>query len=260
MFSDGFDTDEPEAKQIIQRRHVEYMNQILQMVVTEGTGKKAALDFTYTAGKTGTSSSYRDAWFVGFSGALVTGVWIGNDDYRPMASVTGGSVPAIAWHAFMSVAHQSMNIPQIPGLPVHPTQVAERQRLDEIKRQQPQVSQQDPGANARRPGSLMPAKSREALKLVAKSLRSAAGIPEEVPPAPALAPAAAPQAHPAAPAGPAAGPSKQGPGSSPAAPAAPGPGRPRRAADGGAGAGAASGADRAARNAALGTTAGNPAQ
>ena len=62
--------------------------------------ERAQLDFTYSAGKTGTSSSYRDAWFVGFTGALVTGVWVGHDDFRPMSngSVTGGSLPAPAWH------------------------------------------------------------------------------------------------------------------------------------------------------------------
>ncbi len=257
------DTDEPDAQQVIQRRHAEYMNQILQMVVTEGTGKKAALDFTYTAGKTGTSSSYRDAWFVGFSGALVTGVWIGNDDYRPMASVTGGSIPAIAWHAFMSVAHQNMNIPQIPGLPVHPTQVAERGRQEELKRQQPQVTQQEQAASSRRASSLMPVQSREALKKLARSLRAAAGIPEEVAPAPAAAPVLAPAGPPAGPAKPTPG---KTPGTAPAAPAAPAPGRPRRAADAGIGdvgigdVGVGDRGDRAARNAALETATGKPGQ
>ncbi len=59
------------------RRTVDGLNQMMQAVVTEGTARKAMLDFTHSAGKTGTSSSYRDAWFVGFTGALVTGVWIG---------------------------------------------------------------------------------------------------------------------------------------------------------------------------------------
>ena len=244
------DTDEPEAQQVIQRRHAEYMNQILQLVVTEGTGKKAQLDFTHTAGKTGTSSSYRDAWFVGFSGALVTGVWIGNDDYRPMSNVTGGSIPAIAWHAFMSVAHQNMNIPQIPGLPVHAAQVSERQRLDEIKRSQPQVAQQEQTGGGRRPSSLMPVQAREALKKLAQTLRSAAGIPEEVPPVPGTPAAAAP----AAPSRPAAGqPKPSAPaGVAPAspAPATPASGRPRRAAD--------AATDRVPRSAALDGASGQP--
>ena len=110
-------------------------------VVNEGTGRRAILDFTHAVGKTGTSSGWRDAWFVGFTGALVTGVWVGHDDFRPMwlngQGVTGGSLPATAWHAFMSVAHTNRNIPPIQGLPPHPAQVAEQQRLAELKRTDP---------------------------------------------------------------------------------------------------------------------------
>ncbi len=87
------DRDEPPAPRVLSRRVVEQMNQMMHQVVMEGTGRRAQLDFTYTAGKTGTSSSYRDAWFVGFTGQYVTGVWIGNDDYRPMNNVTGGTIP-----------------------------------------------------------------------------------------------------------------------------------------------------------------------
>ena len=190
------DQHEPPAPQVINPRHAEFMNQMMHMVVTEGTGRKAQLDFTYTAGKTGTSSSYRDAWFVGFSGAYVTGVWIGNDDFRPMGNVTGGSIPAVVWHGYMSVAHSSMNIPQIPGLPLHPTQVAERQRLEELKRQQPQ-----PAGQVKRV-SLMPDQTRAALRRVSLAMRTAAGIAipaEPEPPAPATpaATAAPPAAAPA---------------------------------------------------------------
>ncbi len=69
-------------------------------VVRYGTGTRAALDRP-VAGKTGTSSDYRDAWFVGFTGNLVTGVWMGNDNNKPMKKVTGGSLPAILWHDYM---------------------------------------------------------------------------------------------------------------------------------------------------------------
>jgi penicillin-binding protein 1A len=174
------DRDEPQAPRVLSRRVVEQMNQMMQMVVTEGTGKRAQLDFTYTAGKTGTSSGYRDAWFMGFSGQYVTGVWIGNDDFRPMNNVTGGSLPATAWHGFMSVAHTSMDIPQIPGLPLHPTQIAERQKLEEARRQQPAPSNAAVAANAadnttRRTHSLMSDQTREALKRVSQSMRAVAG-------------------------------------------------------------------------------------
>lgn len=69
-------------------------------VVTYGTGKRAMLDRP-VAGKTGTSSDYRDAWFLGFTGNYITGVWVGNDDNKPMKKVTGGSLPAGLWHDFM---------------------------------------------------------------------------------------------------------------------------------------------------------------
>jgi penicillin-binding protein 1A len=168
------DKDEEPAKQVIEPRHAEYMNQMMQQVVTEGTAKRATLDFTYSAGKTGTSSSYRDAWFVGFTGALVTGVWIGNDDFRPMSNVTGGSIPATVWHSFMSVAHGNMPIRQIPGLPLHPNQVAEKQRLEELKRTQPQLARQIvQAAETKKPVSLMPEPAREALKKVARAMRTA---------------------------------------------------------------------------------------
>ena len=102
---------------------------MLQAVVLEGTGKAAQLDYTYSAGKTGTSSAYRDAWFIGFTGQYVTGVWVGNDDFTPMARVTGGSFPAQTWKAYMMAAHDTDNIPQIAGLPVHPVQAAEQAKI-----------------------------------------------------------------------------------------------------------------------------------
>jgi penicillin-binding protein 1A len=102
---------------------------MLQAVVLEGTGRAAQLDYTYSAGKTGTSSAYRDAWFIGYTGQYVTGVWLGNDDFTPMARVTGGSFPAQTWKTYMMAAHDTDNIPQIAGLPVHPVQAAEQARI-----------------------------------------------------------------------------------------------------------------------------------
>jgi len=169
--------DEPPARQVVQTKHAEFMNQMMQMVVTEGTGKRAQLDFTHTAGKTGTSSSYRDAWFMGFSGDYVTGVWVGNDDFRPMDRVTGGNIPASAWHSFMSVAHASMNIKQIPGIPLHPVQVAERARIEELRRTQPQLAQ-ELAAGSRGRDRAMSEKLKETLRRVAKSLRVAGGLTE----------------------------------------------------------------------------------
>lgn len=82
------------------------MNDLLWQVVQEGTGRAAAVPGHDVAGKTGTSADYRDAWFIGFSPEIVTGVWVGNDDNSPMNKVTGGLLPAQIWDGFMRVALQ----------------------------------------------------------------------------------------------------------------------------------------------------------
>ena len=84
---------------------------LLEAVVTEGTGKAARLAESpgrRSAGKTGTTDEYHDAWFVGFTSDIVVGVWVGNDKGRPMAKVTGGELPAEIWRRFMLAAEQSV--------------------------------------------------------------------------------------------------------------------------------------------------------
>ncbi|WP_245362147.1 PBP1A family penicillin-binding protein [Rhizobium sp. NXC14] len=76
---------------------------LLQLVVERGTGRGADPG-TFAAGKTGTSQNNRDAWFVGFTDALVVGVWVGNDDDAPMKGVTGGALPAHIWRDFIREA------------------------------------------------------------------------------------------------------------------------------------------------------------
>jgi penicillin-binding protein 1A len=106
------------------------MLDMMQAVVVSGTGRAAALDRP-VAGKTGTSQDYRDAWFIGFSAELTTGVWVGNDDNSPMNKVTGGSLPTRIWHDFMALAlagkppqplpAPSGELPVIALTPVSPT-------------------------------------------------------------------------------------------------------------------------------------------
>ena len=79
------------------------MRDLLAAVIAGGTGRRAALppEFPPAYGKTGTSQNFRDAWFVGFAGDVVAGVWLGNDDGKPMQGVTGGGAPAVIWREFM---------------------------------------------------------------------------------------------------------------------------------------------------------------
>ncbi|WP_232314836.1 transglycosylase domain-containing protein [Oceanibaculum pacificum] len=80
---------------------------MLSRVIEEGTGRAAKLTRP-AAGKTGTSQDFRDAWFIGFTSDLVTGVWLGNDDGKPMTKVTGGALPAQLWRGFMERSHQGL--------------------------------------------------------------------------------------------------------------------------------------------------------
>ena len=89
------------------------MMRLLEAVVTEGTGKAARLN-RRSAGKTGTTDSYRDAWFVGFTTDIVVGVWVGNDDNSPMDQVTGGDLPAKIWRDFAIEAEKIMAEPSAP--------------------------------------------------------------------------------------------------------------------------------------------------
>jgi len=89
------------ASVVIAPHHVRMMHGMLRQSVLVGTAKGAALDDRPVAGKTGTSQQMRDAWFIGYSGHFVTGVWFGNDDGTPMKEVSGGSLPVSTWKHYM---------------------------------------------------------------------------------------------------------------------------------------------------------------
>jgi penicillin-binding protein 1A len=92
-------------------RNVAALDDMMGQGILTGTGKAARLDRP-AAGKTGTTQDYRDAWFLGYTADLVAGVWLGNDDNKPMNRVTGGGIPARLWRDFMLPAHA--------GLPARP--------------------------------------------------------------------------------------------------------------------------------------------
>ena len=137
------DKDGQKPQQIFDPKHIAMLNQMLGKVVSGGTGRRAILDFTYSAGKTGTGQNYKDAFFIGYTGQFVTGVWYGNDNNRPTNRVTGGSLPAQTWHDYMIKAHHSMNIAQIPGLPLHPVQVEEQKRIAYLRKANPNAVYDD---------------------------------------------------------------------------------------------------------------------
>ena len=102
------------APRVVSPQVVGMMNSMMAGTVRSGTATKAAFGWP-SAGKTGTSQNSRDAWFVGYTANLTTGVWFGNDDGAPMKKVTGGALPAQAWHEFMLAAHEGVPVAPLPG-------------------------------------------------------------------------------------------------------------------------------------------------
>lgn len=102
-----YERDESELWVVVRESVVRGMNYMLMNVPLQGTGTRAYIGRPM-AGKTGTSSDFRDAWFIGYIPQLVTGVWVGNDDNTSMKKVTGGNLPAMIWNGFMSAASKDL--------------------------------------------------------------------------------------------------------------------------------------------------------
>lgn len=163
--------DAPKPRRIFELKKIEQLNSMLALVVTSGTGRRAQLPFTHAAGKTGTSSAWRDGWFMGFTGQYVTGTWFGNDDYSPTARVTGANIPAMAWKEFMMFAHTTYNIPKIPGVPVHPAQMAEQQRVAALRQVNATLGRISPALRSISP------KTRKTLQTLSTLLKESSQTP-----------------------------------------------------------------------------------
>jgi penicillin-binding protein 1A len=134
------------------------LNSMMMDVIAYGTGKAAKLDRP-AAGKTGTSQDYRNAWFVGFTADLVTGVWFGNDDNSPMKKVTGGMLPAHTWHDFMMAANTNWAPRDLPALAHMPS---------------PPIAEMEQQTPAEQPTATAP-QGQEEEGLIGRLLRSIAG-------------------------------------------------------------------------------------
>jgi penicillin-binding protein 1A len=101
---------------VVDPRYIAMMNQMMRQTLVIGTARGASVPGWIAAGKTGTSQDFRDAWFIGYTAHMVTGVWLGNDDSAPTRHATGGSLPVEIWSRFMRVAHQNVPVAALPGL------------------------------------------------------------------------------------------------------------------------------------------------
>ncbi len=100
---------------VVSLEHVAMMNNMLQATLEVGTGKRAVIPGWPAAGKTGTTQDFRDAWFVGYTANLTTGVWVGNDSNAPTKHASGSNLPAMVFATFMTEAHNGVEVAALPG-------------------------------------------------------------------------------------------------------------------------------------------------
>jgi len=105
----------PPRPQVIGQPALQEMIQMLRQVLISGTGARARIGGYDLAGKTGTTSDYKDAWFIGFTGGFVAATWVGKDDNTAMYKVTGGGAPSEIWRDFMVQALPRLATQPIPG-------------------------------------------------------------------------------------------------------------------------------------------------
>jgi penicillin-binding protein 1A len=122
------------GERVISENAAQLLTYMMAQVVENGTGKRARLDGRPAAGKTGTTTAGRDAWFIGFTADYVVGVWMGYDDNTPLKEVTGGGLPAEIWHEVMVRVNEGLPVsdlpmiipePRLPPQPEYPEYVEE---------------------------------------------------------------------------------------------------------------------------------------
>jgi 1A family penicillin-binding protein len=102
------------GERVIQEGAARQLVYMMEKVISEGTGGRAQFGGRQLAGKTGTTSAAKDAWFIGFSADYVTGVWMGYDDNTPLKGVTGGGLPTDIWREVMSRVHADLPVRPLP--------------------------------------------------------------------------------------------------------------------------------------------------
>jgi penicillin-binding protein 1A len=141
---------------IIEPRHVAMMNTMMRETLLVGTAQKAQLPGWPAAGKTGTSQDFRDAWFIGYTGHLVAGIWLGNDDSSPTKKATGGGVPVEIWSRLMKVGHQGVAVANLPGLAGAPSFASAVPQLPALTPPAPIGGQGNGNASAVKPQPIEP--------------------------------------------------------------------------------------------------------
>ncbi|SFR01614.1 penicillin-binding protein, 1A family [Poseidonocella sedimentorum] len=109
------------GERVIQEEAARKLTYMMEKVISEGTGTRARLPDRQAAGKTGTSQSARDAWFIGFTADYVAGVWMGYDDNTPLTGVTGSGLPAEIWHETMVRVHEGIPPKPLPMIVPEPS-------------------------------------------------------------------------------------------------------------------------------------------
>ena len=137
------------GERVIQEDAARQLVYMMEKVISEGTGQRAQFDGRQLAGKTGTTSANKDAWFVGFSADYVTGVWMGYDDNTPLTGVTGGGLPTEIWRETMSRVHAGLPLTDLPMSQPAPSTIVSEPQL------QPQPTGRAPAASGNSGGTII---------------------------------------------------------------------------------------------------------